>query len=254
MAITMTWSNQVTGAILTLSATDPAASNFSFDGIGFRPQSSAQAAVSNVFTEVKIGMTSAPIAPTIVTQPQNVNISSGQNATFTVVPNGTLPLSYQWYYNTNTPVANGTNATLTLTNVQATNAGSYSVIITNSYGSVTSAVATLTVNTPPSISTQPADLTVIPGQNATFTVVADGSQPLNYQWYYNDTNTPLTGATSPTLTLTNVQPGDAGSYSVVVSNTTATVTSSNAILTVNTNPAAPVFILQPVSVTAARRG
>jgi polygalacturonase len=249
MAITMTWSNQVMGAILTISTTDNAASNFSFDGIAFRPQSSSQVAVSNVFTEVKIGVTSAPLAPTVVTQPQNVNVSSGQNASFTVFPNGTLPLSYQWYHNTNTPVANGTNATLTLTNVQDADAGSYSVIITNSYGSVTSAMATLTVNTPPSISTQPTGLTVIPGQSATFTVVADGSQPLNYQWYHN-TNTPLTGATSPTLTLTNVQPGDAGSYSVVVSNTTASVTSSYAILIVNTNPVAPLFILQPVSLTA----
>jgi polygalacturonase len=249
MFITMTWSNQVTGAILSISATDPAASNFSFDGIAFRPQSSSQVAVSNVFTEVKIGVTSAPLAPAIVTQPQNVNISSGQNAVFTVVPNGTLPLSYQWYHNTNTPVANATNATLTLTNVQAANAGGYTVIITNSYGSVTSVVATLTVNTPPSISTQPAGLTVIPGQNATFTVVAGGSQPLNYRWYYN-TNTPLTGAISPTLTLTNVQSGNAGSYSVIVTNTTASVTSSYAILIVNTNPAAPVFILQPVSLSA----
>ena len=249
MNITMTWSNQVTGAILTVSATDPTASNFSFDGIAFRPQNSSQAAVSNVFTEVKIGVTSAPLAPTVVTQPQNVNISSGGSATFTVGPNGTLPLSYQWYYNTNTPVANATNATLTLTNVQDANAGGYTVIITNSYGSVTSVVATLTVNTPPSISTQPIGLTVIPGQNATFTVVADGSQPLYYQWYHN-TNTPLTGVTSSTLTLTNVQPGDAGSYSVVVSNTTATITSSYAILIVNTNPVAPLFILQPVSITA----
>jgi polygalacturonase len=249
MFITMTWSNQVTGAILTISATDTAASNFSFDGIAFRPQSSSQAAVSNVFTEVKIGVTSAPLAPTIVTQPQNVNVSSGQNASFTVVPNGTLPLSYQWYHNTNTPVANGTNATLTLTNVRDADAGSYSVVITNSFGSVTSAVATLTVNTPPSISTQPAGLTVVPGQNATFTVVADGSQPLYYQWYNNDTSTPLSGATSTTLTLTNVQSGDAGNYFVIVSNTIASVTSSNAMLIVNTNPVAPVFILQPVSLT-----
>jgi len=253
MNITMTWSNQAAHTILTISATDPAASNFSFDGIAFRPQSSAQAAVSNIFTEVKIGVTSAPIAPTVVTQPQSLNISSGQTATFTVVPNGTLPLSYQWYFNTNTPVANATNATLTLSNVQDADAGGYSVIITNSFGSVTSAVVTLTVNTPPSINTQPADLTVIPGQTAMFTVGADGSQPLYYQWYYN-TNTPLTGATSPTLTLTNVQPGAAGSYSVVVSNTTAVVTSSYAILTVNTNPTAPVFTLQPASVTAREQG
>ncbi len=249
MDITMTWSNQVTGAILTVSTTDNAATNFSFDGIAFRPQSSSQAAVSNVFSEVKIGMSSAPLAPAIVTEPQNVNISSGQNAAFTVAPNGTLPLRYQWYHNTNTPVANATNVTLTLANVQSADAGGYSVVITNSYGSITSAVATLTVNTPPTIGTQPADLTVIPGQNAAFSVVASGSQPLYYQWFYN-TNTPLAGATSATLTLTNVQPGNAGSYSVVVSNATASITSSNAVLTVNTNPVAPVFLLQPVSVTA----
>ena len=249
MAITMTWSNELTGAILTLSADDNAATNFSFDGIAFRPQNTAQAAVSNVFTEVKIGLTSAPLAPTVIAQPQNVDVSAGQNVMFTVVPNGTLPLSYQWYYNTNTLLADATNATLTLTSVQEADAGGYSVIITNSYGSVTSVVATLTVNTPPSISTQPTNLTVIPGQYATFTVVADGSQPLSYRWYFNDISSPLAGATSPTLTLTNVQPADAGNYFVIVSNASATVTSSNAVLTVNTGPAAPVFILQPVSVT-----
>ena len=250
MDIAMTWSNQVTGAILSILATDNAASNFSFDGIAFRPQSSSQAAVTNLFTEVNVEVTSAPIAPSVVAQPENVDVSSGQNASFTVVPNGTLPLSCQWYYNTNTPLAGATNATLFLANVQAADAGGYSVVITNSYGSVTSVVATLTVNTPPSISTQPMDLTVIPGQNAAFTVVADGSQPLSYQWFYN-TNTLLAGAISPSLTLTNVQPGDAGSYSVVVSNSTGSITSSNAILTVNTNPVAPVFILQPGSVTTA---
>jgi polygalacturonase len=254
MNVTITWSNEVSGAVQTISTTDNAASNFSFDGIGFRPQNSSQAAVSNIFNEVKITLTSAPIAPSVVTQPQSLNISSGQNATFTVVPNGTLPLSYQWYFNTNTAVVNGTNATLTLTSVQETNAGSYFIVITNSYGSVTSAVATLTVNTPPTINTQPVGLTVIPGQSATFTVEADGSQPLYYHWYHNAANTPVAGANSATLTLTNVQPGDAGNYFVVVSNVAASVTSSNALLTVNTNPVAPVFILQPASVTAREQG
>jgi hypothetical protein len=54
-------------------------------------------------------------------------------------------LSYQWYFNTNTPLANATNASLILTNLQTTNAGTYSVIVTNTAGSATSLFATLTV-------------------------------------------------------------------------------------------------------------
>ena len=55
-------------------------------------------------------------------------------------------LAYQWYFNTNTPVANATNATLTLANVQATNAGVYSVVVTNLAGSIASSNALLTVS------------------------------------------------------------------------------------------------------------
>jgi hypothetical protein len=61
---------------------------------------------------------------------------------------GTGSLSYQWYYNTNTVIANATNASLTLTNVQGTNAGMYSVVVSNPYGSVSSATAQLILYDP----------------------------------------------------------------------------------------------------------
>ena len=59
---------------------------------------------------------------------------------------GTAPLSYQWYFNTNTLLPNATNTSLTLTNVQTNIAGWYSVIVTNSLGT-TNAAARLTVIT-----------------------------------------------------------------------------------------------------------
>jgi hypothetical protein len=62
-----------------------------------------------------------------------------------VVADGTEPLSYQWYFNTNTPMLGGTNATLVLTNVQTAAAGVYNVVVTNAYGAATSEVAGLTV-------------------------------------------------------------------------------------------------------------
>ena len=118
-----------------------------------------------------------PLAPSITTQPQSQTVLQGQSANFTVAATGTAPLSYQWYYNTNTAISGATSASLTLSNVQPANAGSYSAVVSNSAGSVTSVVATLTVNipVPPSISTQPQDLTVGEGDTAHFNVVATGT-------------------------------------------------------------------------------
>jgi polygalacturonase/PKD repeat protein len=250
MFISITWSNVATGAILTDSTTDSSATNFSFDGIAFRPSSNTEAPATNNFTAVSVVVTSSPVAASIITDPQDQDVASGSTATFTPVPNGTLPLYYQWFYNTNTVLSGATNSTLTITNVQPAAAGGYSMFVSNAYGSATSGVAQLTVAVAgPTITNQPQNLMVIPGETATFSVAAGGSLPLFYQWYYN-TNSVLTNATSATLTLTNVQPGDAGTYSVVVSNPVSAVTSSNAVLTVNTNPVAPLFITEPASLTA----
>ncbi len=83
--------------------------------------------------------------PQITTQPTNQTVTVGQTATFSVSASGTAPLYYQWSVN-NSNILNATNATLTLTNVQLGQAGSYSVLITNAVGSINSTNATLTVN------------------------------------------------------------------------------------------------------------
>ena len=90
------------------------------------------------------------------------------------------------------------------------------------------------VGGPAQVLAQPQNQTVPPGANVTFSVVAQGLAPLSYQWYFN-TNTLLTGKTGTTLTLTNVQPNQAGFYSVTVSNSIGTDISQPAILIVNTN-------------------
>jgi pectate lyase len=225
--------------------TNPAA--YTFDTFCVRPANSSTTAGAFDTTLFKVEFIPGASPPAIQTDTQDQTAFVGQNATFNVLASGTAPLSYQWYYNTNTVLPNATSSILTLTNVQLTNAGGYSVVVTNVYGSVTSSVAQLTVNIPvaPSITVQPQDQpNILPGATATFSVEASGTDPLNYQWYYN-TNTLLANATGSTLTITNVQPGNAGSYSVTVSNFVGGVISSNAFLTVNTNPVAPVFISQP---------
>jgi hypothetical protein len=54
-------------------------------------------------------------------------------------------LSYQWYFNTNSPIANATNSTLTITSVQSTNVGPYFVVVSNSVSAATSSSATLAI-------------------------------------------------------------------------------------------------------------
>jgi hypothetical protein len=88
----------------------------------------------------------APSAPVIVADPQSQVVEAGQSATFVVVAGGSARFSYQWYFNTNTPVANATNTSLTLTNVQAANAGIYSAVASNSAGTATSLFASLTLS------------------------------------------------------------------------------------------------------------
>lgn len=210
-----------------------------FDPAGnFDSTNPVSSGASQQFFRLLVGGTlpPAPTGPSIQTQPQSQTVTEGDNATFTVVATGTAPLIYQWYFNTNTTLVNATNTTLTITNADSGDVGSYSVVVSNSVGSVTSAFATLTVAAPsaPTIATNPAPQTVSVGQTAVFSVIATGTSPLAYQWFFN-TNTSLTGGTNATLTLPNAQTNNAGGYSVIVTNSLGAATSVVATLTVNTN-------------------
>jgi hypothetical protein len=87
--------------------------------------------------------------PTIISQPQNQSAAIGQGALFSVGATGSTPFSYQWYFNSNTPIPDATNQTHALSSVTSNNAGAYHVIVANSAGYATSTVATLTIATAP---------------------------------------------------------------------------------------------------------
>jgi uncharacterized repeat protein (TIGR01451 family) len=87
---------------------------------------------------------------------------------------------------------------------------------------------------PPSITMQPQNRIVLPGQNASFNVVAGGTAPLTYQWQFNGAN--LTGATATNYIRSNVQPPDLGTYDVIVSNSLGSITSTLATLTFVSRP------------------
>jgi len=93
--------------------------------------------------------------------------------------------------------------------------------------------------------TPPVSQWVAPGSNATFTVTAVGTTNFGYQWKFNGVNIPK--ATSSSYTVANASTTNVGSYTVVVSNVVAVVTSTPpATLTLATNP---VITAQPASQT-----
>ena len=201
---------------------------------------SAGSVISNVATLSGTGA----FQPVIITQPASLTVAAGGTASFIVEATGAT--SYQWYKD-GTAITGATGTSLSMTNVQAANAGSYKVVVSNSAGtSVTSNAATLTVlYTAPVITSQPVSVSAFQGQTVTFNVTATGSAPLIYQWLKN--GVPIDAASTPTLTLSDVQPTDADTYTVVISNAAGSVTSNPATLTL---VYAPSISASPLSYTA----
>lgn len=188
--------------------------------------------------------------PTITTSPADREVLEGGSTTFAVAATGTL-LHYQWFRN-GVPVAEGTGPTLELAEVRLSTDGDvYSCIVTNASGSVTSASATLHVRmAPPTIETSPVGLGVDEGAQATFTVVAHGSQ-LAYAWERDGVAIP--GANGPSLVLPAASIDDDGArITAVVSNAAGSVTSAAAVLHVTL--LAPVIVAEPGDAVAPENG
>ena len=171
--------------------------------------------------------------PSFTTQPASQTVNTGASVTFTVAVGGSPAPTLQWQRN-GLNIAGATNATLSLTNVQTSDAGTYRVLANNSAGTATSSAATLTVNAAtntPVFTTQPSSQAVSLGGTLVLSAAATGTPAPTFQWRRNGSN--ISGATGATLTLSNVQAGDAGTYTVVATNSSGSTTSAEAIVMVS---------------------
>ncbi|HWQ91890.1 MAG TPA: PA14 domain-containing protein, partial [Clostridia bacterium] len=141
------------------------------------------------------------------------------------------PQSFQWFFN-GAPIANATNRTLNIADVQPSKLGFYRVTITNFLGSATSSVAVL--DTRMVVTEGMVNQVVAPGGSASFSVtVSNGLPAYAYQWRLNDTN--IAGATASTLNIPNAQASDAGAYTVAITDSLGqSIISPMAVLTVGT--------------------
>ncbi len=172
------------------------------------------------------------VDPLFTVQPVSQLTNFGNAVTFTVIAAGTGPLSYHWWkedlkLEADGNIAGSANLTLTISNVSGADRGGYWASVTNVYGCVTSSVATLSV-VDPVITAQPTSQLATLGETVVFSATVLGSDALNHQWRKNAI--PLSGQTTSTLTLTNVQWLDAGTYDLVVTNSFGSATSSPASL------------------------
>ena len=225
-------------ANLNFSATESSPTpNTAFDYFAFRI-GGTNFTSKIAFSEIKIQYT--PAAPVITSQPQpgalTVQVGSNVTLAFGASGNG---LTYQWQ-NNGQPLAGNASAstpTLTLNNVQLSDAGIYTVVVTNAGGTVTSIPVTLAVSTSPvppapAITAQPLNTTIGVGNSARLIVTASGDN-LVYQWFRSGVLIP--GATGSQLAFQRAQVGDAGTYSVVVGNSSGSVSSATVTLLVTSH-------------------
>lgn len=104
----------------------------------------------------------------------------------------------------------------------------------------------------PTFTTQPAPQTVTAGTSLTLTAAAGGTPAPNYQW--QKTGVPIAGATNATYTLASAQVSDAGTYTVIATNSVGAATSNAitvAVVAAPTADRAPSIARQPVTQTVA---
>ena len=191
-------------------------------------------------------------APTVTTNPDYAERSPrAPAATFnvTAAATGTPTPTVQWYVSNNsgatfapdtTDSGNTTNS-LTVSTVTTNESGfEYEAVYTNTVGSATTTAATLTVVAPQfQITQQPASQIVNAGSSVTLLAAASGTPTPTVQWDVSSGGSSFTtipGATSTFLTLTASEGITANQYEAVFTNTTGTVTSDAATLTVKGTP------------------
>ncbi len=182
-------------------------------------------------------------SPVIVSQSSGATKCVGGSFSFNLSSGGSDPLSYQWY-NSSGSILGATSSLYLLNSLDTSDADVYYCIVTNSCGSVQSSNKTLVVNSSPSFVSQSGSITQCENTTALFTLLAEGSTPLSYQWFV-DTGM-VAGANANSYTIPSISTANAGNYYCVVSNTCGSITTSNKVLTVDV---APVIVSQSIDDT-----
>jgi len=238
--------DNITGSFSTTADDSSSAGNYVITAAINDPDNKA----GNYSVTLNNGVLTIADAPLITSGPADTTVNAGENAVLNVGATGSS-ITYQWFKN-NAPLVDGgaisgvLSGSLTISSTTVDDGGSFSVVVSNVVGSATSSNAVLTVAGAPSITVQPPAQTDKAGTTATISVGVAGSGPLTYTWSRNGValtdGGSISGSTTASLAIANLRRANAGSYSLVASNSYGTATSAPVILTVQD----PAIITDPV--------
>ncbi len=235
------------GAVINVLTNNVLAANFTNDASG--GYSGSITLPDGVYamsaTETVSGMTSAPSATnsvTVVTVPAPVilfppNGLTTNNGSLAVTGTGVSGATVSVFDGANLLGAATVNSSGKFSRAVKLSDGPHPLTASETSGGISSAAGApvaVTLILKPVITAQPQSLAGFLKETAAFSAGAYGAAPLRYVWQKNGTNIP--GATATNLTLAGLVNKSAASYRMIASNSYGSVTSSNAVLTLEPNP------------------
>ncbi len=184
-------------------------------------------------------------SPVITSQASDSNFPYGENQSLEVIAEG-FSLTYQWYQgyssDENSPVSGGTASSLEVTAPSLP--VNYWVRVSNEFGYTDSHTINLIPLTGPRLLQHPSSTTIASGASTTFSVLAESTGTLSYQWYQGasgDRSNPISGATGASLSTPSLTA--AATYWVELSDDLGTTNSASATASIeNTDTTAPSAI------------
>lgn len=178
--------------------------------------------------------------PVVITQHPlgTTGKTAGGIQSMNILVTGTLP-QFQWQLN-GKDIPGATSPDLVLNPLNWFNNGKYRVVVWNRVSRVVSREATLSITSAPVIVTQPASRKAARRGSTTFTVAAQGTGKLLYQWFKGED--PIVGAKGPSLKISKLDTPSEGDYRVKVTNSLGETPSAPAALIVED---VPVIVLNP---------
>lgn len=191
--------------------------------------------VSNAFGVARSSnaLVSLVVPPVLVSWTADQTVAAGSDVMLDAIAQGTEPLRYLWTF-LGTNVQSSTEAPLELKDVQTENTGIYELTVANMAGKVTTFISLTVTAAPPTIILQPQNINEISGVRVIFKTESRGSNPLSYQWEYNDM--PIEDQTDEDLVLDRIRPENSGVYRLRVTNALGQTFSQTALLRVQVTP------------------